>query len=299
MFIKRRRNWYVLMQEAGDGGAGGGAGGAGGDGGAAAAAAAAAAASAAEGGEKGTPASVLAAGATGGEPATDFIPDKYRVNKDDGSFDMDASARKLAEAYGNAEKRIGSGDIPPKAAAEYTVTVPDAFKETWKPEEDAGFAAFRDKAHAAGLTQKQLDVVMGQYFEMAPQLVAGAAVLDANACTSELKKTWATEADFNRNVGNAFAAATAIAGKAGIEVDAIMAGPLGNNPTFLKLMAALGPELKEDQNPNGDGPLLAQDEITDLMMSEAYTNSNHKDHAKVSAQVRKYYEKKHGTEAAA
>ena len=291
MFIKRR-NRYVFMDAAGDGGGGAG-GSAGGDGGAGGGAAPDAGAGSTD------PASLLATGADGSAVPGEFIPEKFRTNKEDGTFDIDASARKMAEAYGHVEKRIGSGDIPPKTAEEYAVTIPEAFKEVWKPEEDDSYKDFRTKAHAAGMTQKQLDLVMGQYFEMAPKLVAGAAIMDANTAKAELQKTWATPADFQRNVGNAYAATNAIAAKAGMTVDEIMQSPLGNNPQFLRLMAVLGPELREDSNPIENSTLLNQDEITDLMNSPAYTDRNHKDHAKVSARVQGYFAKKHGTEAAA
>lgn len=284
MIIWRKR--HVFMDQAGDGGSAGGSAGA------------AAADGTAPAGAAG---SVLAAGASGsgaGAAGTDFIPEKYRVNKEDGTLDLEASSRKLAEAYGSAEKRIGAGDIPPKTAEEYAVTVPDAFKESWKPEEDQSFKDFRAKAHEAGMTQKQLDLVMGQYFEMAPKLVAGAAVMDANAATAELKKTWATEADFNRNVRNAFVGTNALAQKAGLTVDEIMNSPLGNDPKFLKLMAAIGPEFSEDSPPGGQ-QMTSQEDIDSLMRSEAYSNPKHADHAKVSAKIKSYFERKFGTEAAA
>lgn len=220
------------------------------------------------------------------------------MNKEDGTLDLDASARKLAEAYGNAEKRIGTGDIPPKEAKEYQVTVPDTLKEAIDPATDTQLQAFLSGAHEAGLTQKQLDFVMGKYFELAPQLAAGAAQFDANTCTEELKKSWATDADFKRNVRNAFVATEAIGQKAGIDVKEILEGPLGNNPQFLKLMAAIGPEFAEDKQPGGQ-PMTTQEDIETLMRSEAYTNPNHADHAKVSEKVRTYYQRKYGTEAAA
>lgn len=242
--------------------------------------------------------SVLQTGATTPANTTEFIPEKYRVNKEDGSFDLEASSRKLAEAYGAAEKRIGSGELPPKEAGEYTVTVPDALKEAFDPAKDEGMQKFLADAHAAGITQKQLDMVMSKYFELAPQLVAGAKQYDAESATAELKKTWATDADFNRNVRNAFVGASAIAEKAGIKVDDIMSGPLGNDPTFLKLMAAIGPEFAEDAPPGGQ-QMASGDDINKLMASEAYTNTRHVDHANVSAQVKRYFERKYGTEAAA
>lgn len=291
------RNRHVFMDQAGDGASGGG-GGAAGEGGGAGAQGGGGASGGAGAGAAGTVLSAGAAGAGEGGAATDYIPEKYRVNKEDGSFDLEASARKLSEAYGNAEKRIGSGDIPPKEAKEYQVTVPDALKEVFDPGKDEGMQAFLTGAHEAGLTQKQLDFVMGKYFELAPQLAAGAAQYDTNTCTEELKQTWATDADFKRNVRNAYVATEAIGQKAGIAVDDILAGPLGNNPQFLKLMAAIGPEFAEDAPPGGQ-QMASQEDVQSLMQSEAYTNPKHPDHAKVSEKIRKYYERKHGTEAAA
>lgn len=295
MFLKR----FPLMEEAGDGAAGGGATGAPAPAPAAAAPAPAPAAAAPAAAPAPAPASALAAGATEPEVQGDFIPEKYRVAKEDGTLDIDASARKLAEAYSNAEKRIGTGDLPPKTADEYTVKVPDAFKESFDPKADAGFKDFATKMHGLGLTQAQLDGVMESYFAMAPQLVAGAAQLDGAASTAELKKTWATDADFNRNVRNAYVGAEAIARKAGMNMDAIMGGPLGNDPTFIKLMAAIGPEFAEDVPPGGDTVRTSAQDIQTLMQSEAYTNPKHADHARVSAQIADFYKRKFGTEAAA
>jgi hypothetical protein len=283
VLIKRLIHRY--MEQAGaDGAAGGGAAG---DGAAAGAA--------------GAPGSVLAAGAAGaaeGAAGTDFIPEKLRVVKEDGSLDLDASSRKLAEAYGSLEKRFGSGEAPPKDASEYKITVPDALKEAFDPATDDGMKGFLAGAHAAGLNQAQVDFVMGKYFELAPQLAAGAAQYDATTATAELKKTWATDADFTRNVRNAYVGTNAAAQKAGLDVAEIMNGPLGNNPQFLRLMAALGPEFQEDPGAGG-ASMITQDDINSLLSSEAYSNPRHPDHAKVSAKIRAYFERKHGTEAAA
>jgi len=298
MFIKGLIRRY--MQEAGAEGAAGGAAGAGADAGAAGAAAGAGAdaAGAAAGGAGA--ASVLAGGAAAaadGAPTTDFIPEKLRVLKEDGTLDLDASSRKMADAYGSLEKRFGSGEAPPKDASEYKITVPETLKEAFDPATDAGMQGFLTGAHAAGLNQAQVDFVMGKYFEMAPTLAAGAVLHDATTATAELKKTWATDADFTRNVKNAYVGTNAAAQKAGLNVDEIMNGPLGNNPQFLRLMAALGPEFQEDAGAGG-ASMITQDDITTMLSSEAYTNPRHADHAKVSAKVKQYFERKHGTEAA-
>lgn len=275
---------YRLMDEVGD--ASGASAAAAGDAGAAAGAAGAADAG-----------SLLAAGAAGAPANNDYIPEKLRVTKADGTLDMDGSSRKLAEAYGALEKRFGAGDVAPKDVGEYKVAVPDAFKEAIDPTKDAGIQGFLGKALASGMTQSQVDVVMEQYFEMAPKLAGGAAQLDAAGATAELKKTWATDADFTRNVQNAYTGANAAAQKAGIDINEVMSGPLGNNPQFLRLMAALGPEFQEDKA-IGASRMTSDSDIQSLMASEAYTNPKHLDHAKVSAQIGEYYKRKYGTEAA-
>lgn len=59
---------------------------------------------------------VLNTGAT-----NDWLPEKYRTNKEDGSLDLEASSRKVADAYRSLETRLGSGDVAPKTVDEYNV----------------------------------------------------------------------------------------------------------------------------------------------------------------------------------
>ncbi len=243
------------------------------------------------------PASLLATGAGEPQPPTEFIPEKLRVNKEDGSFDLEASSRKVAEAYSALEKRLGTSEAPPKSAADYAVTVPDALKEVFDPATDQGMQDFMGKAHAAGMTQAQLDLVMSQYFEMAPALAAGAAQYDVNTAKAELQKVWNNDADFNRNVRNAYQGAEVAAKKAGLDINEIMNSPIASNPTFMRMMAAIGPEFQEDPGAGGAAPIGSAN-VDDLMRSAAYMDPKHQDHAKVSQQVRDYYARKHGTHAA-
>lgn len=282
MLIKQMIRRY-MDQAGGDGGAGGGAAGA--DGGAAGA------------GGQGDAGAAGAAGALlneGASAPTDFIPEKLRVMKEDGSLDMDASSRKMAEAYTNLEKRFGSGEAAPKDVGEYKVTVPESL-QGFDPATDEGVQNFLRDAHAAGLNQAQLDMVLGKYFEIAPQLAQGAHHLDATAARTELEKTWTTEADFKKNIRHAYVGASAAAAKAGIDINEIMSGPLSNNPQFMRLMAALGPEFAEDRPPAAAGVSM-ETNVEKLIMSEAYNDPNHVDHPAVSATVRAHFEKKFGKE---
>ncbi len=304
MWLRKRFLWAALMMaeaDAGNGGGGGGDAGAGGSAGADTAPPPAAT----PGGNPppaaptaGQPTSVLNAGADAAGDISTVIPEKYQVKKDDGTIDIDASARKLAEAHGHLEKRMGSGDAPPKSADEYQLNLPDTFKDI-DVKADPDMAEFLKDAHAAGMNQKQIDTVMKAYARMATTMAQGGAAASAEDCTADLRTTWASDSDYNRNVGLAYQAASVAAQKAGIPMDQIEAG-LGNNPTFLRLMAALGPEFSEDTSVGGTSiKATTQQDIEKLMTSDAYRDPKHPDHQVTSERVRKYFERKHGTEAVA
>lgn len=226
------------------------------------------------------------AGADGGQGQAVAIPEKYQVKKEDGSLDVEASSLKLAEAYGHLEKRMGSGDVPPKTAEEYTIAVPDAVKDVFDPKTDPLMGAFLKDAHAAGLTQKQMDLVMGKYFELAPQLIDGGKQLSADECVADLKKEWKTDEQYKAEVGKAFKAAQAYGDK---DAQAII-NEYGNDPRIIRLLARVGGELSEDTSINPGGQLPGGQTVESLMMSEAYSNPKHADHARVSAQVQAYFD---------
>jgi len=219
---------------------------------------------------------------------TDYIPEKFRVMNGD-TLDIEASARKLAESYSGMEKRFGSGDVPPKSADDYAVTVPDSFKEVWQ--EDDRFKAFKADAIGAGLTQKQFDFVVGKYFDTVPGLIEGAAQLDATKATEELRQVWKSDAEFKTNVGDALKAFEKFADPADLaQIDAI-----GNNPIVLKILAKVGKELGEASGIPADTGNTGADNVQDLLKSDAYLNSKHPEHKAVSAKVQTFYAKKYGT----
>lgn len=281
------RLFHVRMDEA-NAGEGGGAG-AGDASAGAAAGAGAGAGGAGEGAAAAAAGSVLAGAAAGegGQGQAVAIPEKYQVKKEDGSLDIEASSLKLAEAYGHLEKRMGSGDLPPKTAGEYEIAIPEALKDQWNPKEDPKLQAFLDKAHSKGLTQGQLDMVMESYFETAQQLVGGNRQLSEEECTSDLRKDWKDDATFKGEVAKAYKAAV---GYGGEDAQAILADH-GNDPRLIRLLARVGGEMGEDKSLNPGGTLQGGQSVESLMSSEAYTNPKHADHAKVSAQVKSYFDK--------
>jgi hypothetical protein len=229
----------------------------------------------------GAAASALASGATPPQ-----IPEKYQVKKEDGTLDIEASSLKLAEAYGNLEKRIGTGDIPPKTADEYEITIPDALKSAIDPATDPLIGDFKKDALAAGLTQKQMDFVMGKYFDIAPQLVAGSQRLSADDCVASLKAEWKTDEQYKAEVGKAYKAAVGFAGN---DADGIIKD-YGNDPRIVRLLARVGSEMGEDRSPNPGGSQTGGASVDALMASEAYNNPRHADHARVSKQVQAHFE---------
>ncbi len=255
------RNKHVFMAEAGDGTAGGSGGGAAGAGDAGAGAAAGAGqggANGAAGGAGAAPGSVLATGkdagaggqgASGGAAAgpNDWIPEKYRVSKADGALDIEASARKVAEAHRHLEQKLGSGDVPPKTAEEYAPKVElDGFN--WDEfKADPEMQGFLKSAHSKGITNDQLSFVLAEYLQRAPSLVQGAKQLDDKAATAELRQEWKTDTEFKQNVGLAFKAFSAFAS----EADRARIDEIGNNPVALRLLANIGKEMQEDSPVSG------------------------------------------------
>lgn len=295
MFFWRK---FALMDAAGGdgGGAGGGAaaGGEGGGAGAGAAGSSALAAGASAGSGGGGASGGAAPGASTG---FDWLPEKYRVNGADGALDLSASAQKLAGGYGELSKRMGDGGAPPAAATEYQVTVPDQFKDAVGDlNNDKLFTEFRADMHALGLSQKQFDGVMAKYFSVVPGLVAGGQQFSTESATTDLRKTWTDDATFQKNVGLAFRASNAVAKAASMSFDDLEKAGLANNPTFIKIMAALGPEFAEDTatGSGNAGGFMSEDDVKKLLISEANTNPKHPDHKATRARIDAYYNRKYG-----
>lgn len=220
-------------------------------------------------------------------PPAEFIPEKFRVMNGE-ALDVEASARKMAESYNQLQARMGTGDVPPKDAGEYTITVPDAFKESFV--EDDRTKAFRTDALAAGLTQKQFDFVMGKYFAVAPELVTGAIDATVETTRGALEKAWGPE--YGKQLDAAALAFDKFADPADKgKFDSLMTDPA----LAYRILAKIGPELREAGGipPTATGG--GGENMQALMMSEANTNPRHPDHAATRARINAFYEKKYGT----
>lgn len=220
-----------------------------------------------EGGDPSTPAAPAQAPApTGsvldsGANTTDYIPEKYRTNKEDGSLDLEQSSRKMAEAYKHLETRMGSGDVPPKTADEYTVKLEGVEGFDWNEfKADPDTQSFLKGAHAKGLTNDQVQYVIGEYMKAAPGLVEGGVQLSTQDCTAALKAVWGDEQAMTQNVRASYRAAEAFASEPGKPGNfAALQAKYGNDPDFIAFTANIGKELKEDSAINGGGQVNEAD----------------------------------------
>lgn len=248
---------HRLMNEAGAGGGDGG--GSTGGGGADSSGGGAGASADAGGGGGSAASSVLANGASaGGQPAEWAAPEKYLVKNDAGEVDWKATAQKIDGGRSSFEKRFGSGDVPPAEVSGYKINLPEAVAESlkdWDHANDPKLKGFLDSAHKAHMTQSQIDVVIGQYASiMADAKAAASAAADPEAakaaaaekCSDELNKVWADQKEFDKQIGMAYKAADKLAQRLGMSFADLEAAGLGDNPTFIRIAAALATEMGED-----------------------------------------------------
>ncbi|WP_433886945.1 hypothetical protein [Pseudomonas vranovensis] len=177
----------------------------------------------------------------------DWMPEKYRTNKEDGSLDLEASSRKVADAYRNLETRLGSGDAPPKSHEEYAPKI-EAEGFDWEEfKKDEGTQSFLKGAHAKGLSNSQVEYVIGEYLKAAPGLIGGAAQLTQQDCTAALQAVWTDPQAMTSNVQASYRAAHTFASEAGKpgNFESLMS-KYGNDPDFIAFTANIGKELSED-----------------------------------------------------
>ena len=232
------------------------------------------------------PAAPAAAPAGGDDPPA-WLPEKFRVMAD-GKLDLSASAQKLANSYAHAEKRIGSGDLPPEAPDAYAYTPPEDFKDL--PLDAELSAAFKERAHKAGLTQSQYEMVMGEYFRIVPAMMEGRAAVSAADARAKLQEVWKDPGDYQAQMGNAQRFVTSL--PEGLRAQFI--GNYGTDPIMAQVAAHFGREMREDRPAGGLGVQSSSGSAEQLMASEAYRNPKHVDHARVSAQVADIFRRQYG-----
>lgn len=240
-----------------------------GDGGAAAAAAAAAAA------EQET---LLSQGTgAGGEFE---IPEKFLV-KNGEEVDHKATLSKMGQSYKELEKRIGTGDLPPKSADEYKVEkyLPDGFDEN-----PAAMKPILGKMHELGMTNKQVQGVLNIFGEtMGSGLAQEKASMEAGLAA--LKEFWGEKTQQNLAAAN-----RAVELLADDEEKKALSDPkIANNPFLLRFLEKVNRELGEDRLP-GDMGTVDSEELAALRKHPAYWDEKHPEHKAIVDKVSAMYQ---------
>jgi hypothetical protein len=288
----KRRNRHAYLAPADDGGAGG-SGAPPATAPAAAPPAAAAPAPATPSGQD--PATLLQQG-TGGAQGTDWLPEKFRVAKEDGTVDTEASARKLAASYTELEKTRPTGNVP-KTAEEYAPKdLPEGI-DFEAVKKDPIFTGFLKGAHARHMTNEDVSYVLGEYFKIAPELIGADKRLSAEEATAELGKVWTDTAAMQANLTQAQRAVKGFGADGDVPggYERLMA-KYGNDPDFLAFAASVGKEMQED-TPIADGTPAASDwdaEVAKIKADPAYQDERHPQHKGLVERMSQLYQRRYG-----
>lgn len=150
--------------------------------------------------------------------------------------------------------------------------------------------AFLERAREAGLDNKSLNFLLGEYNQLIPQLMQANAALDNESAVKAMTEVWGGEAD--QNFGFAQSAANNLIQNGVLTAEEVNNPSFGNNPLVLKMAAYFGQQLSEDVPPSNTQQSGGTD-IQSLMRSEAYLNESHPDHNRVYAQVQRFYNKQY------
>lgn len=227
-------------------------------------------------------------------PIHEQIPEKYRVFEGDGdqkTFNLEASASKMAEGYGSLAKKLGSDESAPASPDDYQFNAED-FGEDFNLEEfmkDEGTKGFLKRMHAKGMTNSQVKEVLEYGLkDLIPNLQQGGKELDAELCIKDLKENvWQDETEYTANMQAANRAFRSLPA----DLQEIANTQLGNNPAFNRIMALIGKEMQEDTTPSDQVSASEQASVEEMMMSKAYKDPKDPQHEIVSAKVRNYFER--------
>lgn len=177
-----------------------------------------------------------------------------------------AGADQQPKPEDNPSGKETTGNLPESADA-YEVQI-DGFDFSEFAQVESN-KAFLEQAHAAGITNEQLSVVMQAYEQHTAVHVEA------------LQTEWGGE--FNQNVQFAQQAVKA----SGLSMEDV------DSPTFgLKLAAYFGKQLQEDLPPANTQENSGAD-VQSLMKSEAYLDSKHPEHEVTYKKVQDWYQKQH------
>lgn len=206
----------------------------------------------------------------------DWLPEKFRVQNDT-VFDMEASFKKMAQSYTELEKRLGNPEgVPPKTAEEYNIKLEGDGLNFDEIKQDERYKSFLKDAHAAGMTNKQVEFAVNQYFKNAALVHLGESSLNAEQCIGNLMRKWGTtdQEVFNKNISVA-RKGLAVTYKDNITQERILK-KYGNDPDVLDILYRIGQSTSEDAPASGgqSGQGTALQEEYQKLSNELITMQN-------------------------
>lgn len=220
----------------------------------------------------------------GGQIGAFEIPEKFMVKGADDQPDFKAIVEKLGQSYSHLEKRLGTGDLPPKSADEYKL-------ENYLPEgmetNQEALKPILGEFHKLGLTQKQVQGVMNTFGQT---VAAGQEAQKASfeAGSAALKTAWGEQ--YASNMTAAKTALSAYTAEQPELAEALKNPKYANDPVIIRLLAAVGADLNEDNPANGmDG--AAAESIDEIRRSKAYLDPKDPGHTDAVRKVNEAYSK--------
>ncbi|WP_353094311.1 hypothetical protein [Methylibium sp.] len=229
------------------------------------------------------------------KPIAERIPEKYQVKAADGTLDMDASLAKVLDGYTHLEKRMGTGDAPPKTPDDYAPQV-EGF-DIAQLKEDPKYQGFLKGAHAKGLTNAQVSWILGEYAERAGDGATAAAGMSVDEFREAVTPHFDALGGYEKGMASAMNAIRAVVP----DVTAAELASLPNSPLVARVLAKLGAEIGEDRRVN-PGQLAVADwegEVAKLRASEAYNKANHPEHTIALKRMDELYAQRYGKQARA
>ena len=220
----------------------------------------------------------------------------------------DAGAEQLDAFYSRLETipgvtRINSEDMAglydklgrPESAEKYEIKL-DIDPEIW---DNTQVEKFKTVAYELGLNHSQLNKLLE--FEKIRIDEHAEAVQDVRVSSERaLRDTWGEA--YDSRLAGAKAAIAVFADKFPEDVKALVAGPAGNNPAFLAILAEIGGNMQESGHPGlktvsryGVTPEEAQEQINEIKgnLAHAYYNATDPEHPAAVLKVQKLYNSVH------
>ena len=198
-----------------------------------------------------------------------------------------------AKSTSELETRMRDTGLPPKTADEYKFEVPEEMKKAGVALDQTTSKAFSARALALGLTQKQYEGVMSEYFSSLGTMANAAVGYSRDKLNAELLAHYKVPGDVKKNLVAAFRVVSAFGDES--EVEAAM-GPMGNAPAWVyRVLAKVGKEMGEDPGVKPD-EVLGGDSLEHLMRGKAgdedapYWNPKHPQHAATVAKVTRFHQ---------